>query len=1757
MVKQEKAISFNSFFIIEFMDRVLQKARSRFSTPMVEIIENLAAGLKSEDDPVLVLEKLARYQETNDMSIFLFDMLSRVEKIPPHQTMNHLDDMAEDFINLYALMVEDTEVMTTLELLTNELKKKQKKPTPEKEKPQAQPRPLSAEESIPFETFYRDEAKMQLLSSLPEEDRQDFTAFLKSALQEEARDEALSEPVAELMVLLRNIFPEDIRKTAPQDLMSALPKNVHKLSERFRAFKKDHAQMLREIIETGQLPRKPQPEEKGEVTIDALLKEYFRSEVRDYIRLIEQVLNEPFTEKSIPGIIKYFKSLKEVSMIHGYTGVEYLCERLMETLRGHEKEIKTFSAPFVQALKQILAQLESLEALDYNAGSQELKDEVERLNALLEKAFTTPDEGALKERAREEEPVAVSNENQPKEEATREMPFPSAAQIGAEKEALFSVNDRAQMVSLFRELLEKLTNDLRPFDLQGQAENFLNALQTVSKSAHWVRAELNDLFFDPFLTVYENMVRTGALKKEEVLHKLSEGWHTFLKELEPQSDFEKTKEFWATFNFEDFLSETRRTLFGVNDTQTVRALAEAMQGMWHQTVAKRLADAVSNGQEKALQQVGQFVDLLRKNLTQLQLTRYLTLPEFFTEQFLRQGKRIGNNVLVDEIVQAFDLFFERLLEKGRDGNSEDLADVLSEVLAEEAVLAEKSETEVSEDERDFASDSQAHLQNAQKLLTQLREKPEDRALFNALAGEVHAVYSAAQIMNHEKIADAAIVVEESAEMFAAPDVPLPSDLLDRLEQALSALQEMVKQPGTEDKQPFEALQSVLDQLVLEEPRESQAKPKSTREERPEQVEEKPLFSTQITDETELRDIFKEDARNLLNTLFTANKALLRNPVDEEAIREFDQAVHSLKNAAKMTGLDDLALIFGRFEEISEQLNEHASLSTKKLQEEIAEVLKDLEPLIFKGELSAADSDTILARMDELASSVISAQKGEEARNKRLRALFVEEAKDLIDKINHDLIELEKVPESGTILGELMRHLHTLKGGAMMANYNKIGELTHKLEDYFQLYRDQNAETKLELLPTAFTIIDLISEMVRSVEQGKPELVSEFTARLADIDNKLFYLKDFEIPRETKATSKAVAEQPLAIQEADNTIKIKASFVDHLVNLATELVVNRTELTSYFETLKKLSADLERRKKDVRHFSHQFEDFLEESSFGDLKNLPSSLEQDYELLSKFAENLKNFSGEFSEISGSISKLMRSLEKNVNQLSVLSKSLHGDLLKARMLPVRLLFERFERPVRDLARKQRKQVELIIEDNGAELDRAMVEALYDPLLHIIRNAVDHGIEKPAQRKKLGKDPKGKIILRARQEKSQVVIDIIDDGQGIDPEKIRKKIIEMKLMKKKEAEKLSESRLLEFIFAPDFTTSEKTTDVSGRGIGLDVVISEIQKLKGLVRVKTHINQGTVFSIRVPLTLIVSQAMLIKFHDQTLAVPLIAVMESIDIDKEDILLDDQRSYVQVRGKLLPYVDIDTVLRLPEQENSKNEPKRTAVILHDSGVSIALGIEEILGRQDIVIKSLGSLLQNVEFISGGTILANGEVALILDYASLIHKVETEFFAASREKQLVRKIISSQKGNKIPESEGFIDQGHVFRKTVMGRKPLILVVDDAMSVREFISTFLERNGFETLKAADGKKALDLLKKNSVDLLITDLEMPVLHGFDLIKKARAMPAYKELPIIILTAQAGKNFQAKGAEIGANAFISKPFKEGDLLRMINAFIQMEPKD
>lgn len=1717
MIESNKIISFNTFFFLEFIKKVIEKVEQLLDPIAVEFLRTLEFNLRNSEDPIEILGKMAKFQQTNEMTIFLFDMLNRLEKIKPEKAMESLDELADDFTNLLSLMMEDDEVLRGLsEVQENFI------PLPQATTEVESSQSAKPEQWMNFNEFYLKFIREKILNSFPSATREEMELALENLILNLNQKAAWIAEINPFMQWLREILPENLTTLPATQLMALANERIPQIVKGMKELKANHPELIESILSTGKIPVE---EEKGEQTIDDLLKAYFYSEVEDHVKILEDIVSKPLNSESLPELIKNLKSLKELSMIHGYSGIEFYCDNIIKTLRRKQEKILKNPQQAQSLLNEMLTVLKDVEHFESQLTTEEQRNFVNQFDQDLDKAF-------------EEKEAAAQAEPAPEAEAA---------------ETLISLEDADQIHQVFKDLCDKLTERLLPFSPDAQNNLFVEALDSLEKTASLVEPDLPAEILAPFKEKYQQVLTAEKIDQQQALSQLQSIWKKFRDQLVGGRDFSEVKTLLAGFDVQAFQKEDQ---FAAKESPVQQAMVEALRGLWVQ-VKPILAEGLVHRDSKFLKDLESFLTQTSSDLKLLSLQNYLSFPEFLLQHLQVEKAKPLSEDLVEEIEKAVDLFFERLEKQGAEGQVDDLVEVLKELLPVEGKVT-KPEMAVSEDERDFREESRQHIETAQQLLNKLIDEPQQREIFKEISAEIHTIYSAAQFLGKERLADSALIIEETVEMFSDPSLELPENLFDALKNALEALLNTIQNPQEEHDEAFQKLQKILDSLVLEEQVEGEeTAPAETETAEAGGVKEKPLFTPAATGPAEVKEIFKEDAQSLIVELQRANASLIQNPQDEAAIYQMDQTLHALKNAAKMTGQNDLALIFGRMEEIMEDIKNDPSTNTEEIQKELKPIIDELDSIIIKGEVEEAELDTLLLKLDAILNKVLSVRKSEDERTKRLRELFLEEANDLVEKINNDLLELEKVPESSTVLADLLRHLHTLKGGALMANFNKIGEVAHKLEDYFQLYRSQNAETKLELLPTAFTMIDLISEMLRAIEIGKPEIVSNFTARLADMDNKLFFLKDFEIPREMLEQIPAMAPKPsspVAVQESDNTLKVKASYLDHLINLATEMVISRTELNSYFEKLKNLFYELDNRKKDLRGFAHQLEDFVEERTFNDLKGMMPQSAEDWEMLRNFAEMIKSISGDYYKTTGAMGKIIRFLERHISQLSVLSKSIHNDLLKARMVPISSLFERFKRPVRDLAKQQKKQVELIIEDNDAEMDRAMIEALYEPLLHILRNAVDHGIEKSTEREKAGKDPVGKIILRARQEKSQVVIDVIDDGRGIDLEKVKEKIVKLKLASKKEVAKMPESRLLEYIFLPDFSTKGRATKTSGRGIGLDVVAMEIQKLKGIVRVKTTPDQGAIFSIRVPLTLIVSHAMLLKFHDITLAIPLLAVMESIKITEKDILVDDERKYIQVRGKLLPYVDLDDILVFPHGEQPAPAPKNIALVLHDSGVSIALGVEEIKGRQDIIIKNLGNLLQNVELISGGAILPDGEVALILDYAGVIHKVEADYFGLTREKVLIRKVLPKAAEPERKEQEAQPQPKEFMVKKVVGRKPRVLVVDDSASVRNFVSAFLKKHGFETIEAKDGQEALEKAKEAEVDLLITDLQMPKMNGFKLSEQIRALDQYKKLPIIILTAQVGKKQEQKSEAVGANAFVSKPFKEDDLIRMVKTFVQVE---
>jgi len=445
--------------------------------------------------------------------------------------------------------------------------------------------------------------------------------------------------------------------------------------------------------------------------------------------------------------------------------------------------------------------------------------------------------------------------------------------------------------------------------------------------------------------------------------------------------------------------------------------------------------------------------------------------------------------------------------------------------------------------------------------------------------------------------------------------------------------------------------------------------------------------------------------------------------------------------------------------------------------------------------------------------------------------------------------------------------------------------------------------------------------------------------------------------------------------------------------------------------------------------------------------------------------------------------------------------------------------------------------------------VDELYEPLLHLIRNAIDHGLETAKERKAAGKDPEGLLEVKASRERNQVIIEIRDDGRGIDLEKVKKYAIKKDLVSKAEAEKMTDQELFEYLFYPGFSTAREATLVSGRGVGLDAVKVQIEKAKGDIRTYTEKGKGTTFSIRVPISLSVVQSMLVEVGGHVYSVPLMQVEETLHVSGRDMLAENDRYYIRYREKKFPVVQLAQLLKVRDVPGKiiSADTNYPVIMVQDEGNRLALVVDKIIRREEILIKSLGPGLRRLKYISGGSIMADGQVVLVLDIPQMIQDIlkGARVAAPRAEAAVLEAPVTERKPiEAVPVKRK--------RKVIQGRKPVALVVDDSLSIRKYLSSLLIQKGYATETARNGYEALELLNKQEFDIMVTDLEMPKLSGYELIETLRYDQRFTGFPIIVLTGRAGENFRQLTAELGADAYIIKPFKDRELFEQLDKFIE-----
>ena len=673
-------------------------------------------------------------------------------------------------------------------------------------------------------------------------------------------------------------------------------------------------------------------------------------------------------------------------------------------------------------------------------------------------------------------------------------------------------------------------------------------------------------------------------------------------------------------------------------------------------------------------------------------------------------------------------------------------------------------------------------------------------------------------------------------------------------------------------------------------------------------------------------------------------------------------------------------------------------------------------------------------------------------------MFLEESREHLQTLNRCLLDLENDASNLSVLDEIFRSAHTIKGMSATMGFTAIAELTHEMENILDLLRKDVLKANNEIINTLFKCVDTLEQLVENVATSndkvidvkpllanlgqlargeKKESISVSANKEAGSLHSVANLNDSEINvilsargqgmltyevevflREGTLLKSARAYMAMnALDELGDVIKSIPSVEDlEKENFGfnfTAIIISSAEPDKIQQALLSISeidkvVVLPCVTEDHDHAGQVVDtssvNKIVEGSIADTTETPpkspvhdnatnaaekkpragQSVRVDIDKL----DSLLNLVGELVinktrlEQIGLTHKLT-DLVETIEQMDRVTTDLQAVVMKVRMVPVGQVFNRFPRMVRDLSHELNKEVNLIVNGEETELDRTVIDEIGDPLVHLIRNAIDHGIEHPEERKAQGKNPVGEIRLIARHEGNNVIIEVEDDGHGINPDIIKAKAVERGMVTQAEADKMDNAEAVRMVFLAGFSTAEVVTDVSGRGVGMDAVKTKIESLGGMVDVETKINEGSKFKIRLPLTLAIIQALLVNVCGEIYAIPLGSIDSTINIAADQIKTIQNQEVILLRGQIIPIVRLAKVLNVPETCQQEQE-ELFVVVVHMGDLRAGIIVDTLIGQQEIVIKSLGKLLAGIKVIAGATILGNGQVALILDVASLMH-----------------------------------------------------------------------------------------------------------------------------------------------------------------------------
>lgn len=965
---------------------------------------------------------------------------------------------------------------------------------------------------------------------------------------------------------------------------------------------------------------------------------------------------------------------------------------------------------------------------------------------------------------------------------------------------------------------------------------------------------------------------------------------------------------------------------------------------------------------------------------------------------------------------------------------------------------------------------------------------------------------------------------------------------------------------------------------------------------------------------ELLSIFLEEADELLAGIDEDLNTWSKKQDDTTSLNNLMRHLHTLKGGANMIAASHIGLIAHELESIYERVirqqiavtpaliqiirlvQDNVSDRIQSIREdgidypapEAIAILQNIQALVSGQAVAAAESANTVVEVAEVQATSISEPQLEESATTEQPATDLAEAEELLEILESpeatedtpverseedelkSIVEESFLEESEEILAnaekllnqwfdqrsdrslllQLQRAAHSIKGGARMIDVEEVASIAYELETTFEQFAvyQFNSNAYDGLLQK--TLVWLRQAIFQRDYNGFEQLHSSLK-KIAYVDVTA------QLPERLAKTDNLVVSTDFGFVEGDGTeppqmmgewansgssdsnnemIRISADLVEKMIDLSGENSINRSriemDLGQLGNTLNEMELAIKRLADQLRRMEGELESQIiakhgsENSRYADFD--PLEMDQ-YSSLNQLSKSLAESASDLVDFKSTLADKIRETEGLLLQQSRIQAEIQESLMRTRLVPFDRMLPRLQRIVRQTSTTLNRPAELIVQNTEGELDRNILERLVTPFEHMLRNAIDHGLEDTADRIALNKPEVGSIVLNISRQGTDVIVSFSDDGKGIDAEKIREKALSLDLIKADQV--IDQEEILQFIFHPGFSTAKAVTQISGRGVGLDVVQSEIKSLGGHVSVSSELGKGTVFTIRVPTTVAVSDALMVKVGDQQYAISLAQIdrivriapttLESYFNSKDDYFKIDGANY-KLRY-LSEFVGNQPIPRL----NNVGHSLPVLLIKGNSGQTIALLVDQLVGsRAQIVVKPIGQQFANVGVVAGATILGDGQVCLILDGQNVARQIQ----ATQRVKQLNDQRDGSRNSN---------------------ARRLVMIVDDSVTVRKVTSRLLERQGYDIVTAKDGVDAIEQLENVRPDLMLLDIEMPRMDGFEVTNLVRHHDIHRDLPIIMITSRTGEKHRERAFSLGVTHYMGKPFQEAELLANIQQLI------